>query len=62
MLDYCHEVDNAYDYLTIKTYKRTDARTIGHLAKEILQVTKFLLQGGALITEILRTPMGGSCF
>lgn len=52
-LDCARENKIPYDYLVIKTCRKTNEKIVGHLLMGISRPTKFLLDRGARITETL---------
>ena len=51
-LNFSHDFGNVFDVFAIKTCK-PDGTVVGHLPREILRATKFLLDRGAQISAIL---------
>ena len=49
LLDCFHEQENDFDYFSIKTCKKNNKKTVGHLPREISRPTKFLIERGARI-------------
>ena len=43
LLDCFHEQGNNFDYFSIKTCKKDNQKTVGHLPQEISRPTKFLI-------------------
>ena len=54
VLQWSHELENAFDLFTIKTCK-PEGQIAGHLPMEIARLTKFLLDRGAVIIATLNT-------
>ena len=51
LLDCFYEQGNDFDYLSIKTCKKDDNETVGHLPREISRSTKFLIDRDARVTS-----------
>ena len=56
VLDCYHDFGNTFDMFTIKT-STSNGQFVEYLSKEISIVTKFLLDGGAVVHVILSTTI-----
>ena len=54
VLDCYYEFENTFDMFAVKTCK-SNGQIVGHLPREILRVTKFLLDRGAVVHATLST-------